>query len=106
MEGEDMKQLAGITQGPVAAELLAGLRRICAEWRRLRVRVGVQRQLRAIDREEIHAVRDVEWRQEEMARARDNLTRLQAKYAGRRRVLYRRLRETNPDLVGGGNAAA
>ncbi|AST88000.1 hypothetical protein CIG66_17055 [Ralstonia pseudosolanacearum] len=101
-----MKRLAGITQGPVAAELLAGLRRIRAEWQRLRLRVGVQRQLRQLDREEFHAVRDVEWQQEELARAEGNLARLQAMYAGRRRVLHRRLRETNPDFVERGNAAA
>ncbi|WP_231409640.1 hypothetical protein [Ralstonia solanacearum] len=101
-----MKRLAGITQGPVAAELIAGIRRIRAEWQRLRLRVGVQRQLRQLDREEFRAVRDVEWQQEELARAEGNLVRLQAIYAGRRRVLYRRLRETNPEFVEGGNAAA
>ncbi|WP_407059083.1 hypothetical protein ACKZDW_13255 [Ralstonia syzygii subsp. celebesensis] len=101
-----MKHLAGLTQGPVAAELIAGIRRIRAEWQRLRLRVGVQRQLRQLDREEFRAVRDVEWQQEELARAEGNLVRLQTMYAGRRRVLYRRLRETNPEFVEGGNAAA
>ncbi|WP_199031715.1 hypothetical protein [Ralstonia sp. ASV6] len=101
-----MNRFADITQGPVAAELMAGIRRVRAEWQRLRLRVGVQRQLCLLDREEFRAVRDVEWQMEELARSEANLARLQAMYAGRRRVLYRRLRETNPEFVEGGNAAA
>ncbi|NTZ82382.1 hypothetical protein FCJ61_04955 [Burkholderia metallica] len=95
-----------LTKGPVVAELLTGMRRIRAECRRLLMRVNVQRQLRRIDQDERRALHDIAWMQRDLDSARDNLARLQVTYANRRRALHRRLRESAPDLTGGGNAAA
>ncbi|MBJ9695907.1 hypothetical protein [Burkholderia cenocepacia] len=101
-----MKRLPNLTAGPVLAELLSGLRRVCAELRRLVVRVRTQCQLHRIDRDELRAARDLDWMRRELDRTQTNFTLLQGAYANQRRALYRRLQDTAVERTGGSNAAS
>ena len=94
-----LKQI--LAGSPAVIELQEGLQRVCAEWRRVCLRVQLQRELTSLDREEERAIYEVEWRQRELHEAEGNLALLQFQYESRRRSLHRRLRDTRPDLAGG-----
>ncbi|AIV76443.1 Uncharacterised protein [Burkholderia pseudomallei] len=101
-----MKRLHDLARGPVLSELLAGLRRIRAEFRRAFVRVTTQCQLRRIERDERRAMHDLAWMERDLHNAKTNFVLLQGAYANRRRALYRRLKDTATDRTGGSNAAS
>lgn len=94
-----MKLKELIAGSPALVEFVAGLQSVRAEIRRVLTRVRLQRELASLDREEERAVYEVEWRQEDLAKAEQNLVLLQARYEGRRKILHRRLAVTRLEAV-------
>lgn len=83
--------------GPVALELRAGLARIAREVRIMTGRVIAQRALRAVDREQFRAARELTWLRHELKEAERNWEWLQREYTERRLAQYRRLDSLSGD---------
>ena len=83
--------------GPVARELRVGLARVGSEVRRMVARVAALRALRAVDREERRASRELAWLRNELEQAEHNWNWLQIEYRQRRDALNTRVNSVAGD---------
>ncbi|VVE55623.1 hypothetical protein PIN31009_04983 [Pandoraea iniqua] len=93
-------------RGPVLTEVLAGLQRVAAEARLTAQRVRVHCQLRALERDERRAIRELAWLHREYLNAQANFALIERRCKNQRRALQRRLQETLRDRSGDCDAAS
>ncbi|QBP09824.1 hypothetical protein [Cupriavidus metallidurans] len=84
---------------PVFRELRAGIGRVVAEVRRTLSRIETMRALRALDREEKRASREIDWMRKELDHAEANLVELEQWYRTRRKDLTARLKLLSGDAA-------